>query len=398
VRLQLGWKETVLLVAEGQDVRVHGLASDTTGAAKLYRDNSGKGSRSHGTDLRTLHLEVRPWAGATLRIGRQDVKLGNEVAHPEADWRYLKTQRLGERYVGTVGWSHAERAFDGGSAAFDLGGHHLAAFFVQPTTGVFDIDSAYRREQDILLGGAAWTVKRDTWVPQTELGAFALYSEDDRDPDHGGLPRGLEIFTAGAQALGIHPAGPGRADWLIQTVGQWGRFDGVDHQAFAGLLEVGYQLPDVPLAPWLRAGVNASSGDQDPRDGEHETFFNVLPTNHPYYGFSDQLALQNLVDSFVQLRLAPHRMLGINLFLHRFTLATSDDARYAGTGAFNRKSFGFSAQPSRGYRYVGTELDAVATLTLHRSVALEGGYGMLWGGKMLGGDVQLGYVSLELKY
>jgi hypothetical protein len=398
LRLQVGWRETLIVAAEGQDLRVHGLASDTTGPPKLYRDNSGKDSNTHGTDLRQLYVEARPWKGASLRLGRQDVKLGTEVLYPEPDWRYLKTQRLGERFVGTVGWSQVERAYDGGSGGVDLGGHHVSAFFTQPTTGVFDVDSAYRRNQDILVGGAAWTVKRDTWLPGTELGAFAIYYEDERDRDDGGLAHGLELTTIGVQAVGILPAGPGRFDWLVLVAGQWGDYDDLDHEGFAGLLELGYQLPDLFLAPWLRVGVNASTGDHDPADDHHATFFNLLPTNHLYYGFADQLALQNLVNPFVQLRLKPHAMVGLNLFLHRFTLATSDDAKYGGTGAFNRKAFGFPATPSRGYRYVGTELDAVVTVTPHKAVTFEAGYAKLWGGKMLRGDVRFGYVSLELKY
>jgi hypothetical protein len=398
LRLQVGWRDMLIIAAEGQDLRVDGLASDTSGPPKIYRDNSGKTSNSHGTAVRQLYAEARPWKGASLRLGRQDVKLGTEVLYPEADWRYLKTQRLGERFVGTVGWSQAERAYDGGWAGVDLGGHYVSGFFLQPTTGVFDIDSEYHRNKGIYVGGAAWTVKRDTWLPSTDLGAFALYYEDNRDREDGGLAHGLELYTIGAQAVGILPAGPGRFDWLALAAGQWGKYDDLDHQAYAGLLELGYQLPDVLLAPWLRIGVNAATGDHDPRDDRHATFFNLLPTNHIYYGFADQLALQNLVNPFVQLRLKPHSMVGVNLFVHRFTLASSNDAKYSGTGAFNRKTFGFTATPSRGYRYVGTELDAVVTVTPHKAVTLEGGYAKLWGGNMLRGDVRFGYVSLEIKY
>ena len=66
--------------------------------------------------------------------------------------------------------------------------------------------------------------------------------------------------------------------------------------------------------------MNAASGDGDPADGDHHTFFNVLPSNHPYYGFADQLAFQNLIDAFLQLRLAPDPRLALNLFVHWFRL------------------------------------------------------------------------------
>ena len=76
-----------------------------------------------------------------MRVGRQDVKLGQEVLYPEPNWRYLKTARLGERLVGTVGWSHVERAYDGASAGWNLSGVQLYGFGARPTTGVFDAES-----------------------------------------------------------------------------------------------------------------------------------------------------------------------------------------------------------------------------------------------------------------
>ena len=122
-----------------------------------------------------------------------------------------------------------------------------------------------------------------------------------------------------------------------------------------------------------RAGVNVGSGDADPTDGDHQTFFNVLPSNHIYYGFADQIDLPNLVDPFVQLRLTPHPMLALNLFAHWFRLTRDSDSRYSGTAVFNKDSFGFTAQPSRGFTHVGREYDAVATITPHRALALEVG-------------------------
>jgi hypothetical protein len=112
--------------------------------------------------------------------------------------------------------------------------------------------------------------------------------------------------------------------------------------------------------------------------------------------------LQNLVDVFVQLKLAPDPRLALNLFVHWFRLWDDADARYAGTGAFDRKVFGFPAQPSRGYARVGTEYDIVATVMPHRAVTLEAGFSWLDGSAMFrtspSPDVLFAYFSLELKY
>jgi hypothetical protein len=404
-RAKLGYRygERFAFTAELQQLYLDGMTEHGTGALALYRNANDGRDRAFGTDLRQLQAELRPLAGAWLRVGRQDVKLGTEVAYPEPDWKYLKSARLGERLVGTVGWSHAERAFDGVAAGWDLGGHLLHGFGAQPTTGVFAVDDAYEPLWELRTGGVSWTVKRDTWLPHTELGVFALVHDDERDPDDGGLAGGdVEVTTFGAHALGVFPLGPGALDVLLWVAGQAGDYAGQDQRAAAGIVEAGYQLRALPWTPWLRAGVNVASGDGDPGDGDHETFFNGLPTNHLYYGFADQLAFQNLLNPFLQLRLAPHPMLTLNAFVHWFQLVTRDDARYSGTGAFDRKGFGFTANPSSGQRDVGIEYDLVATVTPHRVVTVEAGFSWLDGGDVFRNaesrDVAFGYLSLELRY
>jgi hypothetical protein len=403
VRLGYTFRERFRLVSELQDVRLQGLGDGSSGAAALYRANSGLDGNPHGTDLRQLYVEGRFLEKGLVRLGRQDIKLGTEVLYPEGDWKYLKVARASQRLVGTVGWTNSERANDGLALAADLGGHHVFGFVARPTTGVFDVDSAYRTQHDINYGGLSWTVKRDTWLEATELRFFALGYGDDRSTSHGGLSKGVEVYTAGASLIGIHPLGPGKADVLVWLAGQLGDYDGLDHRAAAGIVEVGYQLPELPLKPWLRLGVNAASGDGDPGDGDHETFFNMLPTNHLYYGFADRLAFQNLLDAFVQLRLKPHARVGIDVFFHRFSLLQEDDARYFGTGAFNERVFGFGAQPSRGFTHVGNEVDVVANVSLAKFLGLQVGYGFLDGGALLGAlgpdpDVQFGYVQLKASY
>jgi len=401
VALKYSYADLVALYAQFQDVRLNGLEATGGGAEALYFNNSGQTNDTSDDSIRQLYLQLTPVPGSLLRAGRQDIKLGQEVLYTEPSWRYLKTARLGERLVGTVGWSHAERSNDGATASLDFGedgGYNAYGFAARPTTGVFDVPGAYRRQKDVVYGGAAFNVKRGTWLENTELGAFGIVYNDSRPTSKGGLPDSVMVYTLGGQMLGVYPVGPGQVDALLWGAGQFGHYDGMSQSAGAFLVEGGYQLPDVFAKPWLRIGVNAATGDPDPDDSTHRTFFNLLPTNHLYYGFADQIALQNIVNWFVQLRLSPHPMFQLNAFIHRFNLWDGEDARYSGTGAFSRSGFGFTASPSRGYRAVGTEYDVVGTFPLHRAVTLEAGYSRIQGAKMLNGNLDFAYFSLELSY
>jgi hypothetical protein len=375
-------RDRLELFAEVQDARIYGLGAEASGAGALYRrfaDQPGGLDHTNSQKLRQLYVQIAPIEGLALRVGRFDVKLGTEVGYPEPDWKYLKVARASQRLVGTVGWTHGERGSDGVSVAYDAEGHHGFGFVARPTQGVFDVENAYGFQEDILYGGISWTVKRGAWLEDTEIRPFFVAYDDDRSVRHGGLAKSVNVYTLGVSAIGIHPLGPGNLDWLIWGAYQTGRYDGLDHDAGAGILEIGYRLAKAPSKPWLRLGVNVATGDDDPTDGDHETFFNLLPTNHLYYGFADRFAFQNLIDLIAQVRLAPHPRVGVNLMAHGFWATDPDDATYGGTGAWNRTLFGYAATPSpTDSRRVGAEIDLVVDVKVHEHLALQAGYARLW--------------------
>jgi hypothetical protein len=410
VGLHYSFQEWLAAFAQFQDARIYSLGTDASGAGAAYRANtsSGRGSRTHGDDLRQFWLELRPLDGLSMRAGRQDIKLGTQAPLPEKNWQYLKTKRAAQRLVGTVGWTHAERGNEGASVAYQADGHHVYAFAARPTTGVFDLDGAYRAQEDITYGGVSWTVERGSWLPNTEIRLFGLGYEDERSERHGGRPDDARVWTLGGSAIGIYPLGPGRADFLLWGAYQFGDFTppggtkALNHSAAAGVIEAGYQLHEAWGKPWLRVGVNAASGDGDPDDSRHETFFNLLPTNHLYYGFADQLAFQNLIDWFAQLIVQPCQRVTVNLMLHQFSLDDDDDQQYFGTGAFNRSSFGYGSRPSRGHSGVATELDAVVDVSLGPHASVQAGYAQMWGrgvwSNLEDEDVSFGYLQVLLRY
>jgi hypothetical protein len=253
--------------------------------------------------------------------------------------------------------------------------------------------------------------RRGTLIENTELGGFFVGYSDTRDPDEvTGLFGDVRVFTLGASALGVYPLGPGAADVLVWGAGQFGDYadttpSGVrdlDHCAWAVIGEAGYRLTDWPGKPWLRTGVNAASGDGDPDDRAHRTFSNLLPTNHIYYGYADQLAFQNLVNWFAQLRLTALPGLDFELFVHRFWLFDDADGRYSGTGAFARDGLGFSRSPSNGSNDVGTEVDTVVSWQATAHVSFLAGFAYLWGGDAFAADpdrdTRWGFAQVTLRY
>lgn len=401
--------EHFALFAEGQYTQLWDLDPSASGAASNYLVSSPEGDSESPEHLvlRQLYADLR-FAPASLRIGRHDINQGTLIKYEEPAWNYVKQKRLSQRLVGTVGWTHAERTYQGASGTLDLApGYFVHAFAAEPTTGVFDVPGAYQRQKNIAVGGVDLTVKRGVWLPNTEFGLFGIAYEDSRSEEDGKPSEAdPEVFTVGASWLGVYPLGPGAFDTLLWGAFQWGEFpspagEDQQHQAAAGIAELGYQLTQCWSKPWLRLGVNVASGDSSPDSGEHKTFFNLLPTNHLYYGYADQLAFQNLWDFFVQLMVSPLPGVSLELTGHRFRLYEREDARYFGTGAYDHASFGISSSSSNGSADVGWEFDAVASWKLNDHVALEAGSALMWGGDVFAGgrrDTQWHYAQLTLSY
>jgi len=405
--LRYGWRDRIDLLVEGQHTAVLDLGPGSSGIGGGYYSTSGGASDPSAVNVRQLRLSIRPTEDSRVSIGRQPLEMGTWVEYAGSDWKTIKSKRMSQRLVGIVDWTNGSRTYDGllGSVAF--GGHHLTAFAARPTRGVVDIEGLFEALEDVYVGGAEWTAPPGTLNEHLDWTAFFVGYGDTRR--NFAIDDDVAIYTLGGSVLGIFDVGPGRLDAMLWGAFQAGRFrEGagrptLDHLAGALLAEVGYRLTDVHGEPWLRTGVNFGSGDGDPLDGTHHTFFNVLPTNHGYYGLVDQLAMQNLVDWFAQLEWRPIEKLGVSFFAHRFWLADRNDFKYAGTGAFNPYQLAYASSPSRGSDDLGWETDLVLTYALHRSLTLMAGYGQLFGGGVFTGDpngqdVQWGFAQLQLSY
>ena len=148
----------------------------------------------------------------------------------------------------------------------------------RPTQGGFEISA--NRELDIELAGLALTLKRLPQAPPLEraplLPLLSRRAATTRSRWTTGRFRRawpthdpITINTIGANAITAIDAAPASSTGCSGAPCRRGRGDAESHSAWACAVEGGYQLPRVPASPWLRAGWNRSSGDNDPNDGQH---------------------------------------------------------------------------------------------------------------------------------
>ncbi len=405
------------LVLEAQDTRLVGLPEDAVAAPPLGALGPGGGYFAHTRDttqgetfLKQGHITFRQ-SGLQTTLGRFEVADGLETVPGDPTLAWLKRARLAERLVGPFGYTHVTRSFDGARLAYNRPGWNLTAFAVRPTAGGFEV-SANGEIDEVGLAGLSVTAKPRPAAPPADLRLFYLYYEDGRSEvlkvDNRPLEQrsadrdSIGVHTLGGHAVAVREAGAGAFDGLLWGVLQEGSWGSLDHRAWGLAAEVGYQWRRTPGAPWLRLGYDRASGDDDPLDGEHGTFFQLLPTSRIYA----QLPFYNLMnneDLFAQLIVRPHRRVTLRVDYHRLRLSEAADLWYAGGGATKDEVFGFSGIPSGGRRELARLADLAVTVDLAKRLTLYAYAGRAAGDDVVeasfaGRDATYAYLDLTFRY
>src|SRR5205823_2102002 len=102
------------------------------------------------------------------------------------------------------------------------------------------------------------------------------------------------------------------------------------HHAFAVEAKAGYTWDSCALKPRFGIEYDVASGDKSQFDHSDQSFLNLFPTNHKFYGYMDLFAWKNMHDASAQLKLTPYqdkaaawKNLTVQLDYHAFWLYTN---------------------------------------------------------------------------
>lgn len=312
-----------------------------------------------------------------LKLGRMEMSYGDE------------------RLIGAFGWNNIGRTFDAAKVRWQnvwFGVDLFASRPVIPQNGVFDVPN----DHDFFSGFYATSLK----VPRNILDLYFLARNSS--PQAAAAvpspqfpqPSARDIYTIGFR-LKSRPGEFGPWDYSLESAYQFGNFVDkrpglntptarLDQSAYMVAAQAGYTFADLWATPRLGLEYDFSSGDRNPFDNQHETFDNLFPTNHKFYGYMDFVSLQNIHDIRASLTLKPTTRLSLAIEGHGFWLADTHDSFYNVAGAARG---GTAPTPGTGYgvnpgysRFVGTEIDAVASYAVTRFAQVEAGYGHFFAG------------------
>ncbi len=379
-RARFAWRAEVaipMLFGLPDDATLPGSAGQL-GVGASYFAASGRERNVVNVLPRQLWIRVgRPAEGPALTVGRLDFSDGAERVPGDRTLATLRAQRIAQRLVGTFGFTHVQRSFDGAQFVFNGRGQQFTAAALRPTPGAFAANGSSALDVD--LGYAAWS--RDVSMGQTkgDIRLFGLYSADHRDvvlTDSRPLAarqadRGhASVMTWGGHWLQVTPMSVGPVDLLAWGVVQRGTWGALAQRSAALALEAGLQPAGVRGKPWIRVGAFHGTGDRNASDARHETFYQVIPTPRGYARFPFY-NLMNRDEVFAHLLLRPHARWTVQFNVHDLRLSQAADLWYLGGGAFESSSFGFAGRPSGGSRALARVADAAVTYLPTRRWALE---------------------------
>ena len=383
-----------------QYVQFGGLPSDAVGpgalgTGALYYQHSGDTS-SHGLYPRTLNLRVRLPHGVTLQAGRFAYVSGAEAPSGTPKIEAVKRSRIDSRLVGEFEWSLYQRSFDGVRADVDRKGWHATGSWLRPTQGGFEEETG-KSLGDVDLVTGVLALRPDVALPGTDLSLFAYRYDDDRAvaarPDNSGLTASrvdVGITTVGAAAVGAASAAGGELDYLAWVAAQTGSWYGQSHRAWSLAAEAGYQWKNARWQPWVRGGYLHASGDEDPSDDRHGTFFPMVPTVRKY-SMTTAYSTMNLDDLFAEVIVTPATRLTARVDVRRLWLAEAADRWYAGSGATQRTGtlFGYTGRPSGGSADLAPfVMESAADVALARHWSANAFFGAIRGGDAVASSFQ----------
>ena len=337
-------------------------------------NRNGLGPESDTVDLHQAYVTLgnHKEFPVSLKVGRQEMSYGEE------------------RLVGAFAWNNMGRVFDAAKLRWQtewFGADFFTSRVVIPEDQRFNVSNDY----DWFSGVYANINKvpknlLDVYFLARNSGEKAISAEPSPQFPQ---PSARDIYTVGAR-LKSKPAEFGNWDYTLEGAYQFGNFQDRriggaaairrEHSAYMLIAQGGYTFADAWATPRLGIEYAFASGDSSATNKTHETFENLFPTNHKFYGYMDFVSLQNIHDVRPVLTLKPSPRLSLAFEGHLFWLADTHDNFYNVGGA---PRGGVVATPTgNGYginanysSYVGSEMDVIAGYAVTRYAQFEVGYG-----------------------
>lgn len=323
------------------------LFAEVKSGLETGRDAGPRPTDKDELDVHQAYLELSlPSPDLELRLGRQELAYG------------------ASRLISVREGPNVRRTFDGARLRAHAGSWQVDAFVVAPVEtnpGVFDDGD----EDGQYFWGLYGTGPVLSWL-NVDAYLLSLHNRDARFEEG----TGEESRYSGGTRLWGKGAG---WDYDFELVYQWGSFGTGSIRAWTTASNSGYSVGPVRFG--LKA--NATSGDDDPKDPDLQTFNPLFPRGS-YFGEASLIGPLNHIDLDPSVDLHLGRDVSILADVDCFWRESLADGLYGTSGGLQVPGAGNPA------RYVGTQTSLTAEWKIDRHATLTAAYAHFFAGPFLG--------------
>ncbi|MBM78979.1 MAG: hypothetical protein CMJ78_00085 [Planctomycetaceae bacterium] len=306
-------------------------------------------------DLKILEVDQNP---VVLRSGRQELQFG------------------AQRLVSPLEFGNTRRNFEGFRLTTKTAEWDLDAFATRPVntaTGARSLalqDNAHDHADYSRTFSGVFSTYKGLETNKLDLYWFWLREQEPNPARADGSRHTIGSRLYGSKSVSDEfGQAVGLVSWDFEGAFQLGHDNGEDVGAGFFVTDVAYQWVQAPWKPKVKGVFYYTSGDDDPNDGDNNTFDDLFPLGHAYWGLLDNMSGQNLIDYSVQAQVFPTKKLNLLAAYHWFDRASQNDFIY------NLPGVPFGTAPgtagATNARDIGSELDLVANYAVSERVKVQ---------------------------
>ncbi|MEK6567502.1 MAG: alginate export family protein [Candidatus Omnitrophota bacterium] len=327
-------------------------------------------------DIRQAYLDIKNlFKGLTIRGGRQELLYGDQ------------------RLVGGFDWSNVTQSFDALKAIYAFNDKLTIDGFLSQKVNIDRSNPNNLYDDNEGFHGLYAAYKG---IDKHILDLYYLYRNTSEPLTFG--PSGLAKINESTIGFRLKGEKLNGFDYTFEPMYQFGKFGSRDINAYAVVALGGYTFDKLAWKPRVGLEWNFASGDESSTDSERNTFDNLWPTNHLFYGYMDLVSLQNINAYHLTADIKPNKKLTLQGDYWVFYLDETTDAAYNAARGQLR-----AAKPGATSGLLGSEIDLLVKYGLNKNVSLLGGVSHFFAGKFLAqsganDDADYFYLQSALKF
>jgi hypothetical protein len=274
-----------------------------------------------------------------------------------------------QRLVGPSDFTNVRRTFDGGAGIVRIGDWTITPLWAELVVVQkyrFNESSADQKLYGIYSTGPAHLLP-------VNLDLYWL-GVDNAGVTFNGTSGREQRQTLGGRVWG--KVGATHLDFEVEWAFQFGTVGDGDIAAGMFTANAGYTLPNPRLSPRVYLEFDYTSGDSRP-GGNVGTFNQLYPNAHSFLGYIDYVGRQNIISPSAGITMTPVHDLTLSLQQYFFWRASDRDAFYSKRGTVLRPGTETTA------RYIGAEIDFLATYNFTRHLLGYAGYSHFFTGEFI---------------